>query len=235
MSDDSILITVDEIDLLSENRGNIYDIVEFLSKNNFKNVVFGIDVLKSSDKKENTFLYEEIKKNIKEEMDGKKFSYKILTDEEKNENKSDKNNTDKNNNDKDKNGRNKNDKDNNDKDRKKYDVYFLINYTGRREISEVFKKIYEDESTKNTCDETNNTLNTQGIKNTKKKITEKLIVPTMPDLIICCGKQTLPDMMIWQTAYSELYFSEKAFSKMNEKDLKKAIEDYKSRVKRHGR
>jgi len=49
MSDDSILITVDEIDLLSENRGNIYDIVEFLSKNNFKNVVFGIDVLKSSD------------------------------------------------------------------------------------------------------------------------------------------------------------------------------------------
>ena len=75
------------------------------------------------------------------------------------------------------------------------------------------------------------------------KITEKLIdnhlstagLPA-PDLIIRAGgEQRLSNFVLWQGAYSELYFSKKLWPSFTERDLKLAIKEYKRRNRRFGR
>ncbi len=217
MSDESILIATDEIDLLSKKRIDLESLLDFLNEEGFKKVVVGIDIYKFDDEKDNSkkteFLYDEVKKIIKNEINENKYSYKIITDEKENyaETKSN-----------------------------KADVYFLLNYTGKREIAEIYRKMNKNNIINNvikndTIEKTENIEKTEDIEKTKRIIDGNLIVPVVPEFVVCCGNFNLPDMMIWQTAYSELYFSEKPFSKMKKKDLKKAIESYRKREKRHGR
>lgn len=75
------------------------------------------------------------------------------------------------------------------------------------------------------------------------KITEKLIESHLstaglpaPDLIIRAGgEQRLSNFVLWQGAYSELYFSKKLWPSFTERDFKAAIEEYKRRNRRFGR
>jgi undecaprenyl diphosphate synthase len=57
-----------------------------------------------------------------------------------------------------------------------------------------------------------------------------------PDLVIRTGKEKrLSNFLLYQSAYSELYFSDKMFPDFSSKDLDLAIEDYSSRVRRFGK
>ena len=56
-----------------------------------------------------------------------------------------------------------------------------------------------------------------------------------PDLVIrTSGEQRLSNFLPWQTAYSELYFTDVAWPDFDEQMLKKAIEEYNRRHRRFG-
>ncbi len=57
-----------------------------------------------------------------------------------------------------------------------------------------------------------------------------------PDLMIRTGRETrISIFLLWQAAYTELYFSDKMFPEFSEKDLDAALRDYASRERRFGR
>ena len=57
-----------------------------------------------------------------------------------------------------------------------------------------------------------------------------------PDLVIRTGKEKrLSNFLLYQSAYAELYFSDKMFPDFSTKDLDVAIEEYSSRVRRFGK
>jgi undecaprenyl diphosphate synthase len=57
-----------------------------------------------------------------------------------------------------------------------------------------------------------------------------------PDLVIRTGKELrLSNFLLWQSAYAELYFSDKMFPEFSDKDLDEAIENYRNRVRRFGK
>ncbi|MBE7084548.1 MAG: di-trans,poly-cis-decaprenylcistransferase [Clostridiales bacterium] len=57
-----------------------------------------------------------------------------------------------------------------------------------------------------------------------------------PDLMIRTGKEIrLSNFLLWQSAYAELYFSDKMFPDFSDKDLEKAIVWFSSRTRRFGK
>ena len=57
-----------------------------------------------------------------------------------------------------------------------------------------------------------------------------------PDLIIRTGKEVrLSNFLLYQAAYSELYFSKKLFPDFTNKDLERAIESYQNRMRKFGK
>jgi len=57
-----------------------------------------------------------------------------------------------------------------------------------------------------------------------------------PDLLIRTGnEQRLSNFLLYQSAYAELYFSEKMFPEFSDKDLDKAIEAFGKRKRRFGK
>lgn len=98
---------------------------------------------------------------------------------------------------------------------------FALSYGGRTEIVEAVKKIIEK-------------------KISPENITEGLISDNLwasdLDLIIRTGKeQRISNFLIWQAAYSELYFLPKYWPDFTEKDLDEALADYDSRHRRFGK
>ena len=57
-----------------------------------------------------------------------------------------------------------------------------------------------------------------------------------PDLLIRTGKELrLSNFLLWQCAYTELYFTEKYFPDFSDKEFDKALEAYASRERRYGK
>jgi undecaprenyl diphosphate synthase len=57
-----------------------------------------------------------------------------------------------------------------------------------------------------------------------------------PDLIIRTGKEVrLSNFLLWQSAYAELYFSDKMFPDFSDKDLDEAVKNYSARQRRFGK
>ena len=57
-----------------------------------------------------------------------------------------------------------------------------------------------------------------------------------PDLVIRTGKeQRLSNFLLFQSAYAELYFSDKMFPEFSDKDLDEAIAEYGRRTRRFGK
>ncbi len=56
-----------------------------------------------------------------------------------------------------------------------------------------------------------------------------------PDLIIrTAGEQRLSNFLLWQAAYSELYFCPKLWPDFDESDLDEALADFSSRTRKYG-
>jgi len=106
------------------------------------------------------------------------------------------------------------------KDNKEMTVNFALSYGGRAEIVEAVKKIIEK-------------------KIPSQKISENTIKENLwtsdVDLIIRTGKeQRISNFLIWQAAYSELYFYPKYWPDFTEKDLDLALLDHAQRQRRFG-
>lgn len=66
-------------------------------------------------------------------------------------------------------------------------------------------------------------------------IESRLRFKQRPDLMIRLGAKELSDFMIWQSAYSELYFVDRSWDRLEKVDFLKAVRDYQRRERRFGR
>ena len=104
---------------------------------------------------------------------------------------------------------------------KDYDSFILnlaIAYGGRQEIVNSV-----------------NTALSSGQEITEETIRENLWVKNDPDILIRTSEARTSNFLIWQSAYSEIYFLEKLWQEFEEEDLKKIVSDYNSRDRRYGR
>ena len=70
---------------------------------------------------------------------------------------------------------------------------------------------------------------------TADDIEGRLVFPDEPDLVIKTGAERLSDFMIWQSVYSELYFTDVNWRDFRRRDYLRAVLDYKNRQRRFGR
>ncbi|MEF8886652.1 MAG: undecaprenyl diphosphate synthase family protein [Haloarculaceae archaeon] len=66
-------------------------------------------------------------------------------------------------------------------------------------------------------------------------IEEHLVFPVAPDLVVKTGDERLSDFMIWQSVYSELYFTDVNWQNVRRRDYLRALRDYQDRQRRFGR
>ena len=104
------------------------------------------------------------------------------------------------------------------KKNKKLIVNLALNYGSKNEIVESFKKILKN----------NKQISQDQIK--KNLYTKNLVDPDI--LIRKDSQKRLSNFMLWQLAYSELYFLEKLWPDFNEIDFRKIVKDYQS-IKRN--
>jgi len=69
----------------------------------------------------------------------------------------------------------------------------------------------------------------------ESEIEKRLVFPTAPDLVIKTGAERLSDFMIWQSVYSELYFTDVNWRDFRKRDYLRALRDYQTRQRRFGR
>lgn len=65
-------------------------------------------------------------------------------------------------------------------------------------------------------------------------IEDRLIFSDEPDLMIKTGAERLSDFMIWQSVYSELYFTDVNWQNFRLRDYLRAIRAFQSRIRRFG-
>jgi len=103
-----------------------------------------------------------------------------------------------------------------------HNLNLAINYGGRAELVDAFKKI---------------------IKNPPEEITEKIITNNLytagqsdPDLIIrTSGEQRLSGFLTWQSAYSELLFIQHHWPEFSKQDFDDSLANFAQRQRRFGK
>ncbi len=106
-------------------------------------------------------------------------------------------------------------------------LILAINYGGRQEITratkELVQKVLDNEISVDEIDEDmiGNSLDTKGI-------------PDVDLIIRPSGEKRTSNFLVWQGAYSELYFSDILWPDFKKKDLDDAIYDYSKRFRRFG-
>ena len=99
-----------------------------------------------------------------------------------------------------------------------------ISYGGKWDILNAVKKIVEEKISADKIDEKlfEDYLSTAGLPS--------------PDLIIRAGgEMRMSNFVLWQAAYSELYFSSKLWPDFTEQDLDLALEEFDRRSRRFGK
>jgi len=107
---------------------------------------------------------------------------------------------------------------------RRYHVILLINYGGRQEIVRAVKEILKNGHKPEEI--------------TVKDIEKYLYLPDIPypDLVIrTSGEMRISNFLIWQIAYSELYFSQKLWPEFSKKDFQEALMEYARRERRYGK
>lgn len=96
-----------------------------------------------------------------------------------------------------------------------------LNYGGRDELVHAFNRLAEKGITNIKEEDISRELYTAGIPD--------------PDLIVrSSGELRLSNFLIWQGAYSELYFTDTLWPDMTSEDVDLAILEYKNRHRRYG-
>ena len=112
------------------------------------------------------------------------------------------------------------------KDRTGTILYLAINYGGQQELSRAFKNIAEKVKSGELA---------------PSDITEDLIgenlytdIPDVDLIIRPSGEYRLSNFLLWQSAYSEFWFSNINWPDFTKEDFTRAIKDYQSRNRRFG-
>lgn len=109
------------------------------------------------------------------------------------------------------------------KDNSAITLQLALGYSGRNEIMRSVKNlILKDRSENLDLDSlTDLNLDTYGVAD--------------PDLLIrTAGEKRISNFLLWQIAYSELYFSNTLWPDFGEKDFEEAISEYKNRKRTYG-
>jgi undecaprenyl diphosphate synthase len=69
---------------------------------------------------------------------------------------------------------------------------------------------------------------------TESDIENRLVFADEPDLVIKTGEERLSDFMIWQSVYSELYFTDVNWRDFRDREFLRAVLAYKKRTRRFG-
>jgi undecaprenyl diphosphate synthase len=104
----------------------------------------------------------------------------------------------------------------------KLTVVVCINYGGRQEIADAFTRLLQN-GTRGPVSE--------------KDISSALYLPEIPDpdlVIRTSGEKRLSNFLLWETAYSEMYFTDVLWPDFRESDLIAAVQDYSKRERRYG-
>jgi len=100
-------------------------------------------------------------------------------------------------------------------------LYLALSYGGRAEIVDAVNKIISEG--KDKIDE--------------EEFRNYLYAPEAPDpdlLIRTAGEKRISNFLLWQLAYTELYFTDVLWPDFRRDEYMKAIEDYSGRVRRFG-
>ena len=100
-----------------------------------------------------------------------------------------------------------------------------LGYGGKREVTEAFRKLLAEVEEKRLDPEEIDELTIEAHLRFSQK----------PDLVIRAGGKQLSDFMIWQAAYSELYFTDVNWRALRKIDFLRAIRDWQRRERRFGR
>ena len=104
----------------------------------------------------------------------------------------------------------------------KLNLIIAASYGGKWDIINAVKKFYADKKNKKITE------------NSLEDYLETKRFPN-PDLIIRSGgEQRLSNFYLWQSSYSELYFSEKLWPDFNKKDFDEALMNFSSRKRKFG-
>ncbi|MGB1586270.1 MAG: polyprenyl diphosphate synthase [Thermoplasmatota archaeon] len=109
-----------------------------------------------------------------------------------------------------------------------YDNYHFnvaVAYGGRQEIVDAVRRVARDGA-----------LDADAV--TEDSIRERLYVPDLPDpdfLIRTSGEERISNFLLWQIAYSELYFADVNWPDLDRWRFMRAIEAYQKRQRRYGR
>tara|TARA_B100000941_G_C28444522_1_gene521534 strand:- start:120 stop:857 length:738 start_codon:yes stop_codon:yes gene_type:complete len=110
----------------------------------------------------------------------------------------------------------------------KLTLTLALSYGGRKEIIDVVKKISDKVK--------NNIISSKNID--ESVINDHLYTYNLPDvdlLIRTSGEKRISNFLLWQIAYSELYFTKKLWPDFRKKDIHKAIISYQNRERRFGK
>ncbi len=101
------------------------------------------------------------------------------------------------------------------------DVVVAVGKSGREEITACIRKMAEN----GVCPSEIN----------EKLLESYLTFKYAPDVVIKSGGDHLTDFLIWQSVYSELFFSDVNWKYLRKVDFLRILRDYQSRIRRFGK
>jgi len=106
-------------------------------------------------------------------------------------------------------------------------LVLALSYGGRAEITDAIKRIANDVES--------------GITSitdiTEDTVADYMYLPDVPDpdiIIRTSGEKRLSNFLLWESAYSELYFTDVLWPDFRKKHLEEAFQDYRTRRRRFG-
>jgi undecaprenyl diphosphate synthase len=101
------------------------------------------------------------------------------------------------------------------------DVVVAIGKSGKEEITDCIRKMAGDHIRPSDVDE--------------KMLESYLTFKYTPDVVVKSGGDHLTDFLIWQSVYSELFFSDVNWKYLRKVDFLRVLRDYQSRIRRFGK
>ena len=112
------------------------------------------------------------------------------------------------------------------KNNKRMTLILALSYSGRWEIVNAINSILEERK---------NNLPTEVTEETFQQYLNTKSVPDPELLIRTSGEKRISNFLLWQIAYTELYFTDTLWPDFRKKDLISAIIDYQKRERRFGK
>ena len=111
-------------------------------------------------------------------------------------------------------------------------VTVALDYGGHWDITQAVQKYVEERRQGN-----DSASGQWDVDDLVRGLTEHLSTSNLPDPDLCirtAGERRLSNFLLWQFAYTELYFSEAYWPDFTIKDLKAALKDYSKRERKYG-